>query len=355
MADETYLPKRGTVDIRGGLAALAQGLTAMGGEQVPYYTNYLDAQAKRQATEEAMRQFQIESQQKELQSQIDIGYKLGLQLANQNDLNRLATERTMSANINPTQSKPTILGGKPYIPSPNFSSIMEPIIWDPNTQKYTTASGGPVSSVRRGQPIRSAAISPETFGARKEATENVAQKYFKEPEIADIRDISDTRDTLKEVYSGLESIGVKDPSKYGSIEMERIDSNFGPISIPARFNLVGQYAKDPKYTAIKGKLERAFNKYRKIITGAQASYQELGTLRKVFASFSERPGVFFENLKTLTDETDRMLNTRFDLYDSVGRDTSKLRKLYQGQEQQDLKVGGTFQGKKILSVTRVDK
>lgn len=217
--------------------------------------------------------------------------------------------------------------GQTLVPSQQMSSMVPQYVFDPNTGEYTQTGVAP-----KGSQIRSKAISPETVSAREGAKQEVAQAYFKEPEIADIRDISDTRDTLKEVRTGLQELGIKDPSKYGSVEMETVDSNFGPISIPARFNLVGQYSKDPKYTGVKQKLERAFNKYRKIITGAQASAQELNTLRQSFARFTDRPEVFFENLNTLESETDRMLNTRFDLYDAVGRDTKKLRGLYQTEE-----------------------
>lgn len=171
-------------------------------------------------------------------------------------------------------------------------------------------------------------LTPEEMGDRAAAVGSEQQKFFKEAEITDLKDISDTRDTLSEVRSGLEALGVKDPSQYGSIETETIDSNFGPISIPARFNLVGQYAKDPKYTAVKQKLERAFNKYRKIITGAQASEGELRILRDSFASFTNRPGVFFENLSTLENETNRMIDSRLKLYEAIGRDVSNVRDLY---------------------------
>lgn len=221
--------------------------------------------------------------------------------------------------------------GQAYVPSPQMQSMVPQYVFDPNTGEYTQTGVAP-----KGSQIRSKVMSADTVAAREGAKQGEAQKYFKEPEIQDIRDISDTRDTLKEVRSGLEQLGIKDPSKYGTVEMETIDSNFGPISVPARFNLVGQYAKDPKYTSVKQKLERAFNKYRKIITGAQASNQELQTLRQSFARFTDRPEVFFENLSTLEDETDRMLNTRFDLYDAVGRDTNKLRGLYQTKQAKEL-------------------
>lgn len=205
----------------------------------------------------------------------------------------------------------------------------------PNKKVYKVGSGNELTQVGEvpgNAEVFKESLTAEDISAREGARKGATEKFFKEPEIADLRDISDTRDTLSEVRSGLDELGIKDITKFGGVEMETVDSNLGPISIPARFNLVGQYAKDPKYTAIKSKLERAFNKYRKIITGAQASNQELGTLRKSFAAFTDRPEVFFENLGSLEKETNRMLGTRFDLYDAVGRDTSKLRKLYQKED-----------------------
>jgi|GEM_PF-4208761 len=171
-------------------------------------------------------------------------------------------------------------------------------------------------------------LTPEEIGARK-AQE---QKLFKPKEIENLSAFADSRDTIKEIRADLESLGIKDPSKFGNIEAETIDSDFGPISIPARFNLVGQYAKDPKYTGVKRKLERFFNNYRKVITGAQASYQELQSLRQAVGDFTDRPAVFFENLSSLEGEVNRMLENRLNVYEAVGRDTSKIRDMFKPRE-----------------------
>lgn len=140
-------------------------------------------------------------------------------------------------------------------------------------------------------------------------------------------DTFDAIDTTKEVLIGLDELGIKDPSQFGTIIPETIMSELGPLSIPAKFNLAGQYAKDPKYTAMKAKLERVFQKYRKIVTGAQASYTELKMLRPLIASFTQRPGVFYAVANDMISEGERMVGSRLDLMESVGRDAKKLRGL----------------------------
>lgn len=225
----------------------------------------------------------------------------------------------------------------------------------PNKKVYKVGSGNELTQVGEipgNAEVFKESLTAEDISSREMARKGAGEKFFKEPEIADLRDISDTRDTLSEVRSGLQELGIKDITKFGGIESETVDSNLGPISIPARFNLFGQYAKDPKYTAVKAKLERAFNKYRKIITGAQASNQELSTLRKSFAAFTDRPEVFFENLGALEGETNRMLNTRFDLYEAVGRDTSKLRKIYQKESSTEIP---TFSSIEELNAAKLPK
>lgn len=134
----------------------------------------------------------------------------------------------------------------------------------------------------------------------------------------------DAIDTGNEIVQGLGEIGVSDLRNIGKVQSETIMSEMGPFSIPARFYLAGQYAKDPKYTALKSKLERLFQKYRKVITGAQASYAELKLLRPLIASFSQRPDVFFENIKTMNDEGIRMLESRIQTSKDIGRNVGTL-------------------------------
>lgn len=140
-------------------------------------------------------------------------------------------------------------------------------------------------------------------------------------------DVFDAVDTMQEVLDGLTKIGVTDLGAIGQIQTEGITTELGPFSLPAKFNLIGQFAKDPKFTVLKVKLERAFQKYRKLITGAQASDRELRMLRPLVATFTSRPDVFFQTAKDLIGEGDRVIDTRLDLMESVGRNTTKLRGL----------------------------
>jgi hypothetical protein len=128
---------------------------------------------------------------------------------------------------------------------------------------------------------------------------------------------------MQEVVDGLKDLGVSNIEKVGSVVWQ----DLGPFSIPARFDLIAQYRKDPRYTALKSKLERAFQKYRKIVTGAQASDRELKMLRPLIASFKQRPQVFFTVAQDIMNEYDRQYNDRLALYEAVGRDISKLKGL----------------------------
>lgn len=201
--------------------------------------------------------------------------------------------------------------------------------------------------------------STEQIAEKAKARGNVKAQYFQEGEITDIRNLNDLKVNISMLKEDLKSLDIV-PGKFGEIQEETINSPMGPISVPARFNLAGQYMKDPKYTAAKNKMERLFQSYRKVITGAQASDKELRMLRPLIASFKDRPEVFFANLDSTENEANALLTSRFDMYDAFGRDTTKLRELYTSDSNKnkgtetnsDSKVGGSFQGKKILSVRK---
>ncbi|MFH1318500.1 MAG: hypothetical protein ABIH71_05750, partial [Candidatus Omnitrophota bacterium] len=53
---------------------------------------------------------------------------------------------------------------------------------------------------------------------------------------------------------------------------------------------------------------------------------ELRMLRPLINAFTDQPGVFFKVGQSIVDESDRLHNNRLNLYDSVGRDTTALRK-----------------------------
>lgn len=161
----------------------------------------------------------------------------------------------------------------------------------------------------------------------KEILDNKASQQRVAPaEITYLSDVYDAVDTTQEIMDDLASLGIQDPSKFGKIEIpEGFFDKMGPLSLSAKFNLFGQYAQDPKYTALKTKIERSFQKFRKIVTGAQASYQELKLLRPLMESLQQRPGVFFAITNDLVNEGNRMAENRLNTMQSAGRDVSELR------------------------------
>lgn len=141
-------------------------------------------------------------------------------------------------------------------------------------------------------------------------------------------DIFNAVDTTQEILNNLKDLGIQDPNLIGSFEVpEGFWSDMGPLSIPAKFNLAGQYSKDPKYSALKSKIERMFQQYRIVITGAQASDKELKSLRPLIINMTQRPGVFFATASDLVNEATRNADTRIQLMESAGRDTSKIREM----------------------------
>jgi len=294
-------------------------------------------------------------QQNQVENTINAGRYLGLSPASQGMLNKSNVESGMRSNVSPELSTPTMLGGQPFLPSQRQQNLTNTYAWNPTTGQLEQTGSVPKGSIVRNT------TTPEDISNKKAAEVAETQKAFKEPEITYIGNIADSRNTIADLRKGLDEIGVKDPSKFGVIEEETIDSEFGPVSLPARFNLVGQYAKDPRYTAMKRKLDRFFNQYRKVITGAQASFQELESLQKAVGSFKDRPGVFFANLGEIEKEMDKALNTRLDIYDDVGRDTSRVRKRYQRNEGIDTEAvtkaleasGVKLGGKKVASIKRI--
>lgn len=143
---------------------------------------------------------------------------------------------------------------------------------------------------------------------------------LKESELSYLGTIVDAKDTMSEVLKTVQELGLNNINKVGNILWE----DMGPFSMPARFDLVGQYAKNPKYTSLKSKLERAFQLYRKAITGAQASDKELKMLRPLIASFKQRPEVFQAVAQDLISESSRLYERRLGLYQRAGRDITPL-------------------------------
>ncbi len=169
-------------------------------------------------------------------------------------------------------------------------------------------------------------IDPETNGRSynippADVLKNKASAMILKPsEIDYLGTIMDAKDTMTEVVQGVEALGINDLSSVGTV----IFDDMGPFSLPARFDLIAQFTKDPKYIGLKSKLERAFQLYRKAITGAQASDRELKMLRPLIATFKTRPEIFSAVAQDLISESGRLYSRRLSLYKGAGRDTRKL-------------------------------
>lgn len=162
------------------------------------------------------------------------------------------------------------------------------------------------------------------------------KRLFNDKETEGINSRYDTAKSFHKIVKTLESIGdlPKDKSIFESIETEEVSSGLpglGVVSIPARVKLAAQYAKDPRYTAVKRELEAAFSAYRKIITGAQAASQELVYLREIFPSFTDKPEVFLATINAINERNGRELETKLNTWEDAGRDVKNFRERYENE------------------------
>lgn len=171
---------------------------------------------------------------------------------------------------------------------------------------------------------------------RKDYDRKVSEKKFTTEEEKFFTNISDENTRWTGVIRELGNLGItKDTAnqfdslgKIGKIGLEAFNSPFGVISLPARFDLVGQYAKDPKYTAVKRAIEQAFQAFRKRTTGAQASDREIKILREIMPALQDRPSVFFSTIELMLQENNNVATERLKLYRAFGRDISQLEELF---------------------------
>jgi len=173
---------------------------------------------------------------------------------------------------------------------------------------------------------------------------NVFQKKveankFSPTEIEYFRDRIEENKAWQNVVSGLNELGIGESNlkQLGKIEFDMVRSPMGPVSIPARFNLAGQYMKDPKYTALKRNIELAFQKFRKRVTGAQASDRELRMLRVIIPSLKDRPEVFFSTINTIINDNLEGMKESLALYEAFGRDTTQIKSFLKERMEQSKK------------------
>lgn len=162
------------------------------------------------------------------------------------------------------------------------------------------------------------------------------KRLFNDKEVDAINSRYDTAKSFKKIVTTLRSIGdlPKDKGIFEGIESEKVESGLpglGVISIPARVKLASQYAKDPRYTAVKRELEAAFSSYRKIVTGAQAAASELVYLRDIFPSLTDKPEVFLSTIDAIIERNGRELETKLNTWEDAGRDVKKFRERYDSE------------------------
>lgn len=156
----------------------------------------------------------------------------------------------------------------------------------------------------------------------------VSEGKWGKAEIDNFQDRVTENARWKQVLQNAERVGITEDNieDLGAIEFDMVNTPLGPFSIPARFNLAGQYMKDPAYTSLKRSIELAFSAFRKRVTGAQAGEKELVLLREIMPSLRDRPGVFFDAIRSLVEGSTNEMRESLELYKAFGRDTSNLEK-----------------------------
>ena len=183
---------------------------------------------------------------------------------------------------------------------------------------------------------------------QKELERRIATRSFAPAEVEHLNDIDIVGNDMAKLVGDLRAMGMT-PQDGASLF-----SDLGKLSLPARSDILGQYMKGPEFTDAKRRLERVFQRYRKIITGAQASDKELKTIRPLITAFTDQPEVFFATAESLVSEARRAFNTRLDLYQAAGRDVTKMRGLLEKRAAQDKQRTGaeSFRSERAPIVTQ---
>lgn len=166
--------------------------------------------------------------------------------------------------------------------------------------------------------------------SNKEWDTKITRNKFSPDEIEHLQTIRTEYRAWENVERRLSEIGItpESLSKMGSMEFVDVNSPIGIVSLPAKFKLIGQLSKDPRYEAVRKDVEAAFLAFRTRITGAQASDKELKYLRTVIANMQERPGVFFASINNHKENAKFAFNDRLDIYERAGRDTSRFQDFF---------------------------
>lgn len=140
-----------------------------------------------------------------------------------------------------------------------------------------------------------------------------------------IAEAKDSKDILVSAFNEYKDLKLDLSTKEKNIAQQLL-SEAGPLSISAKNSLLQQF-RNPRVAALFDKLERAFQKYRIQVTGAQASDKELARLRPLIANLSQNPEVFTKNLSDIINELDQSVTNRLGILKSYNRDENVINNL----------------------------
>lgn len=125
-------------------------------------------------------------------------------------------------------------------------------------------------------------------------------------QFSDLKDINIASRNINRLFEDLTS-NEEVLKSVGPLKLEAMD-------VPVISDLAAQFAdKRGEFAAFKAETKKFFQQYRKVITGAQASYREISILEPIFPKTSDRPEVFIAKLKAAR----RSLEIILDAYKSV--------------------------------------
>ena len=159
----------------------------------------------------------------------------------------------------------------------------------------------------------------------------VEEGKFTPQEQVHMRQIAEEVNAWARIINRMEEIGFKEGDQPFEVIMSEEEAEKNPIwrslgvfSLPAKFNIVRQFQGDKRVAAVARDIEKAFQKFRTRVTGAQASDKEIERLRVIIASMSDNPAVFFETIRNnLQDSTDDF-NIYLGMKKALKRDTSEF-------------------------------
>jgi hypothetical protein len=126
------------------------------------------------------------------------------------------------------------------------------------------------------------------------------------------------------------------------------DSGLKPDPVTGRIPVVGDvinvFTKKPEWQEWQAKVDRAFQMYRKIVTGAQASDKEIARLVPLMPTSKDKdPEVYTRKALSVLEEMSKSREIILNVYEGVGFDIGTLRVDAGGITADTIQVGDVFE------------